>query len=157
MVRRAWASRAERRDPSFKLASAVLAIDEPIMLAARGRVSSVLSAAGVREDSRKRPVDAAATEHESLFAKQTAAVDALTKKANDAAKQLAKQQELSRAAASGAQHSQGGGGGGPHKGGKGGDHDLTKRAAKSKKFWDNVEARKAAKQSDARKGKGGKW
>ena len=126
------------------------------MLAARGRVTSVLSAAGVREDSRKRSLDSVATEHESIFAKQSAAVDALTKKANDAAKQLAKQQELSRAAASGAQHSQGGGGSGSHKGGKGGEQE-SHRAQKARKFWDNVASRKTAKQSDARKGKGGKW
>ena len=87
------------------------------------------------------------------MAKQTAAWDALAKKANDVAKQLAKQQELSRAAASGVQHSQGGGGGGPHKGGKG--DQESNRAVKSRSFWDTVQARKSARQ-EGRKGKGGK-
>ena len=75
------------------------------------------------------------------------------KKIKQKAKQLAKQQELSRAAASGVQHSQGGGGGGPHKGGKG--DQESNRAVKSRSFWDGAQARKSARQ-EGRKGKGGK-
>ncbi|CAK0804488.1 unnamed protein product [Prorocentrum cordatum] len=96
MARKAWSSRAARKDPEFVLDDLVQVQDKPVLTAARGRLASVLRTAGIQDSDSARPRADAATEREPILAKQQAAIDALTKRANDASKQTAQQQEAFR-------------------------------------------------------------
>ena len=112
LVRKAWSMRVDRGDSSFKLSEAVAEVDKPIMAAAKARFDQVLKAAGLKDHSRQLVADARASETESFTAKQSAAMDALTKKANEATKALARAQERATPSPAGP--------GGGANGGKGG-------------------------------------
>ena len=100
MVRKSWARRAERCDPTFDMEVMTKVIDAPILAAARSRILMVLGAAGISDTGAStgtgqnqiaRPDGS--VEQESALAKQTAAADALVRRASQATKELAKQQE----------------------------------------------------------------
>jgi len=96
LVRRSWEQRAFRRDSTFRLGEAVLEVNGPILAAARARLASTLTAAGVAEtvqQSQAVSASAGASELESTLAKQQAAMDAIAKRAEQATKALQRGQQ----------------------------------------------------------------
>jgi len=96
LVRRSWEQRAFRRDSTFRIGEAVLEVNGPILAAARARLASTLSAAGVAEtipQSQAISASAGASELESTLAKQQAAMDAIAKRAEQATKALQRGQQ----------------------------------------------------------------
>jgi len=96
LVRRSWEQRAFRRDSTLRIGEAVLEVNGPILAAARARLASTLSAAGVAETSPQSQAisaSAGASELESTLAKQQAAMDAIARRAEQATKALQKGQQ----------------------------------------------------------------
>ena len=140
LVRKSWSMRVDRGDSTFKLAEAVTEVDKPIMAAARARFDQVLKAAGLKDQPRALSGDSRASEAESYMAKQSAAMDALTKKASEATKALARAQE--RAAppppglVNGANSGKGGGkSSGSNKGGGGNEAGYENRRDRKRREW----------------------
>jgi hypothetical protein len=98
LLRRDFQRRAERRDPTFDLLEAVQRIDKQILQAARTRLSSVLSAAGLQHGRNvggaSGPTGSSSSQlsAESMLAQHSATAQAIQKKAEQASRALAAQQ-----------------------------------------------------------------
>ena len=94
LLRKTVSERAKRRDPELDLDAEFVKVNKEIFQLAKSRLAHVLSAAGVTSE---RPSSSSGGRSfvgmESALAKQAAAADALTKKAEAAAKALARQQQ----------------------------------------------------------------
>jgi len=158
MVRKNWAYRAERRDPSLKLCEVMSVIDKTVLEAAKQRIEATLKAAGVTEPLELssgpggRAIEAAT---ESAALKNQAALEALNRRSAEQTKALQKAQESlgrqrSNFRGDGGADSSGGKGGGSDSGGYG---SGKKRRAQA--FFEKSKA--ARKQNSKGWGKGGRW
>jgi len=95
LLRRSMAYRAAKRDPELHLETEFTKVNKEVLDLARSRLSQVLMAVGVKESNvADGGFNSAATAStESVLAKQAAAADALTRKAESAVKHLAQQQQ----------------------------------------------------------------
>lgn len=95
MLLKSWAERALRRDPEMLFEKVSAEIDKQILEAAQSRLGAVMKASGITEytgekaDGARNDVTAAS----SAIARQAAAAEALSKKAEGQAKQLQGQQD----------------------------------------------------------------
>ena len=103
LIRRDWAGRAIKRDPALNIPVEALIMNKEVFEVAKTRLSQVLEGAGVHDDGTSKwrtqinSEGNLATAHqssvESLLAKQQAAAEAVAKRAENATRQMAKQQE----------------------------------------------------------------
>lgn len=170
LVRRSLAERAAKRDPLLNIETALTKTNKEVSGLAESRLGQVLAAAGMASGASghaPRGVDAALTSAESVMAKQSAAADALTRKAAQAVRNMAQQQESMEhrrlaleadgrgdlaGVAGGASTGQGG-----HQGGaKGGNGAPNKRQRKAKQFFEKKKSNKGAGKGGGKGGRNGK-
>jgi hypothetical protein len=94
LLRRSFANRAEKRDPQLDIEAQSAKVNAEILILAKSRLLQVLGAVGLGDcgvpSSGASPAVTVGTE--SVLAKQAAAAEALTRKAESAVRQMQKQQ-----------------------------------------------------------------
>ena len=169
LLRRSLAERAAKKDPLLNIETALTQINKEVLGLAESRLGQVMAAAGMNvgagaSNGAARGTEAALNSVESVMAKQSAAADALSRKAAQAVRHMAQQQETMerrRFALEADDHGgRGGAGGGAnlgqsgvHGGGKGGSGATSKKHLKTKQFWED---KKRANKGGKGGGKGGK-
>lgn len=97
LLRRSLSDRASKKDPELKLESEFTKVNQEVLLLAKSRLDQVLNAAGMNEVVSQLASSSAhlalTASTESVLAKQAAAAEALTRKAENAVKHMAKQQD----------------------------------------------------------------
>ena len=100
MVRKQWASRAKKNDPSFDLSALVVKVDVAILALAKARIQAVMQMAATKTSTPAVPPGggqaASASEAESILSRQSAAVDTLARRAAEATKQMQRQSDAFR-------------------------------------------------------------
>ena len=139
MIRQSWETRANRRDGTFTLAKAVAEIHQQTLAAARARVATTLQSAGLQDAhvDKTKPTAGAATDAESLVAKQQAALDALVKKTEAQTKALQNQRSPGAGGAGSSQELVPWSGGASRRGGSdaGNQGEPSKRYMKKRNFF----------------------
>ena len=94
LLRRAFADRAAKKDPELNIEKEMTKVNKEILALAKSRLGQVLAAAGIANEPRRSSgSDPLTVSAESVLAKQSAAADALSRKAEQAVRQMAQQQE----------------------------------------------------------------
>ena len=134
---KSWAQRVERNDSTLKMEEESAKVQERTLVAARHRVSLVQHLLQQQGSKGGRgPVLHSPDAAESALAKQAAAAEALTKRANNAAQAMAgKQRELEQVQATVAATRRAGGVKLVEGPGAGGEEGLSNGKRKSKKFF----------------------
>ena len=100
MVRKQWASRAKKCDPSFDLSALVVKVDVAVLAMAKARIQAVMQMAATKVTTPAVPPGggqaASASEAESILSRQSAAVDTLARRAAEATKQMQRQSDAFR-------------------------------------------------------------
>ena len=143
LLRKSFAERAAKRDPALDLEAEFVKINKKVLRLAESRLAQVLAASGITSDigaSRRPavPAEALATSTESVLAKQSAAADALTRKAEQTVRHMSQQQESmerrrSALESDGKPFGFNGGGQGGSNGGQGGGNAAKKDRVR--KWW----------------------
>ena len=145
LLRREWARRMERKDPSMDIEKDAHILDKQILDVAKSRLATVLKIAGLEGGKAQGKGHPPVALTDSLLAKQTAAAEAMQRRTEAATKAIAKQQEalLMRSQRLDYEFHQDGGGRSKGAG-------KSNRQQKNDSYFD-----KAAKQADERRHKGG--
>ncbi len=94
LLRKNLADRALKRDPELDIEAEFTKVNKEVLALARSRLAITLDAAGVKDKSHQpHGAQGLVASTESVFAKQAAAAEALTRKAEQACRQMAQQQE----------------------------------------------------------------
>ncbi len=160
VVRKTLATRAQRDDPNLVIPTEMAKVSTTLQESVETRLQLVLSSAGIAAAGKKASVASPETwqvASESALAKQMSAADALTKRAEAAARSLAGQQEelnrrqyaLQQTGTTCAQDK------GSNNGGVKGNGKRKQERAKA--FFDRAKKKRNEGQQDNWHGKHGKW
>ena len=96
LQRKSVADRASKRDPGLDLKTEFTEVNKQVHALAKSRINQVLISVGMHENPSSRgsqPAESDAVAIESVLAKQQAAAEAVTRRAEQAVRQMSKQQE----------------------------------------------------------------